>query len=81
MLPILAEHTVRQECLVGVYCFMPDHLHLVVCGQSGRADAKRAMDEFKHKSGLWFAEHRSQFYWQHATTITSSARATTGGGR
>ena len=64
MLPILAEQTARFGCLVGIYCFMPDHLHLVLCGQSERADAKAAMDGFKHKSGLWLHGHRPDFAWQ-----------------
>ena len=64
MLPILETQTARFDCLVGVYCFMPDHLHLIFCGQGPRADAKRAMDGFKHKSGLWLAEHRPAYHWQ-----------------
>ena len=65
LLPILEGQTERCGCLVGIYCFMPDHLHLVLCGQTPASDAKKAMDGFKHKSGLWLEEHRPLYGWQH----------------
>ena len=64
MIPILAEQTARFDCLVGIYCFMLDHLHLIVCGQSDKADAKAAMDAFKTKTGLWLGECRPEWFWQ-----------------
>ena len=64
MLPMLQEHTEAFGCLVGIYCFMPDHLHLVLCGRTEGSDAKAAMDAFKRKSGLWLHEHRPEFAWQ-----------------
>lgn len=64
MLPILAAQTARFDCLVGVYCFMPDHLHLILCGQSDKANAKAAMDAFKTRSGLWLGECRPGWFWQ-----------------
>ena len=63
-LAILEEQTRKYGCLVGVYCFMPDHLHLVLCGQHERSDAKKAVDEFKARTGLWLGEHRPTFAWQ-----------------
>ena len=64
MLPILAEQTARFGCLVGIYCFMPDHLHLILCGQRDDADAKAAMDAFKTKTGLWLGANRHGWAWQ-----------------
>ena len=64
MLPILKTQTEQHDCLVGIYCFMPDHLHLVLCGQTQRADTKAAIDGFKHKTGLWLYENRPGFDWQ-----------------
>ena len=64
MLPVLAAETVRRECLVGIYCFMPDHLHLILCGQSDRADAKAAMDAFKTQTGRWLGANRPGACWQ-----------------
>ncbi|RYD95934.1 MAG: hypothetical protein EOP61_18855 [Sphingomonadales bacterium] len=64
MLAILREETERYGCLVGIYCFMPDHLHLILCGQTEGADAKRAVDAFKHRTGLWLRRKRPGFSWQ-----------------
>lgn len=64
MLPMLREQTERFDCLVGIYCFMPDHLHLILCGQTERSDAKAAMDSFKVQTGLWLGEHRPGLCWQ-----------------
>ena len=63
MLPVLKEQTERFGCLVGIYCFMPDHLHLILCGQTDRADAKAAMDAFKVKTGLWLGECWPGWFW------------------
>jgi len=45
----------KAECLVGIYCFMPDHLHVIACGQSDNANSKHAIDAFKRDSGRWIA--------------------------
>lgn len=64
VLPILRTQTERFGCLVGIYCFMPDHLHLILCGQTVTSDAKAAMDAFKTQTGLWLGECRPEFAWQ-----------------
>lgn len=51
-------------CTVPVYCLMPDHLHLLHCGQTPQSRAKDAMVRFKRDSGIWFAEHRPELEWQ-----------------
>jgi putative transposase len=44
----------KGSCRVLVYCFMPDHLHLILQGIDDTADAWRAMVDFKQQSGCWF---------------------------
>jgi REP-associated tyrosine transposase len=56
--------TNRFECTVPVYCFMPEHLHLVIRGASPVADTWAAMTAFKQRSGFWIARHRADFAWQ-----------------
>ncbi len=41
----------RHELIIPIYCFMPDHLHVITVGRSYRSDAKSAFDGFKKKSG------------------------------
>jgi putative transposase len=54
----------KHRCLVAVYCFMPDHLHLILQGQDDSADTWRAMVDFKQQTGFWFGRNRPQDVWQ-----------------
>ena len=51
-------------CLVPVYVFMPNHLHLMITGQHGKSRPKDAMDEFKRLSGMWFGQNCPGYRWQ-----------------
>ncbi|MBI1817442.1 MAG: transposase [Deltaproteobacteria bacterium] len=42
---------------VPIYCFMPDHVHVVLEGQTSGADTWRSMVTFKQQSGLWLSRH------------------------
>jgi putative transposase len=52
------------SCRVLIYCFMPDHLHLVLQGENADADTWRAMVHFKQHSGFWLRQHRPAIRWQ-----------------
>jgi putative transposase len=56
--------TAHFECSVPIYCFMPEHLHLIVRGSSPDADTWAAITSFKQRSGFWIAAHHPQFHWQ-----------------
>lgn len=60
----LKDASEQFQCIVPVYCFMPDHLHLLLFGTSPQSRMKRAMDVFKELSGVWFAENRPAYHWQ-----------------
>jgi putative transposase len=49
---------------VAAYCFMPDHLHLLVEGGTADANLKRFVAEFKRRSGYAFARERKTRLWQ-----------------
>jgi putative transposase len=51
-------------CIVRIFCFMPDHLHLILEGNDASADLWKAMVEFKQRSGLWLAHHNHAAKWQ-----------------
>lgn len=61
---MLREVAARRSCVVPVYCFMPDHLHLVLQGTSPEADLWAAAKEFKQRSGYWLHEQKEGFCWQ-----------------
>jgi len=54
----------RFACTVPIYCFMPEHLHLLLRGTSVDADAWAAMASFKQRSGFWIAANRPECSWQ-----------------
>ena len=52
---MLTETLERFVCSAPVYCFMPDHLHVIVQGRSASSDTRAVMSAFKQKSGFWLA--------------------------
>jgi REP element-mobilizing transposase RayT len=46
------------------YCFMPDHLHLVVAGKADDAELPPFVKDAKQRSGFWFRRQDSQPLWQ-----------------
>jgi REP element-mobilizing transposase RayT len=60
----LSDAATKNHCRVPIYCFMPDHAHLLFQGTDDSADVSLAMVAFKQKTGYWFGQHRSEFCWQ-----------------
>lgn len=54
----------RHGCIVVIYCFMPDHVHLILRGTTESADAWQAMVEFKQRTGFWLRQNRAGISWQ-----------------
>jgi len=59
---------VRASAEVGfaviAYCFMPDHVHLLVSGEDLAADLKRFIKAAKQYSAFAFAQQRRERLWQ-----------------
>jgi len=47
-----------------IYCFMPDHLHVIAMGQSDQSDVLQAIGRFKQTSGYCMRKQNSEFSWQ-----------------
>jgi REP element-mobilizing transposase RayT len=62
--PIMGRSCEGTDSMVSLYCLMPDHAHVIFSGMSDVAAPKRAMETFKHLSGMWLAEHRPHLRWQ-----------------
>ena len=43
---------------------MPDHLHVLLLGETDASDSKRSVDRFKASSGWWLYRHRPEIHWQ-----------------
>lgn len=54
----------NQAFAIIVYCFMPDHLHLLVEGRSAEADLKLFMTLAKQSSRFYFAKTFHARLWQ-----------------
>jgi putative transposase len=46
------------------YCFMPDHVHLVVYGASERADLREFVVSFKQVTGFEYRQRHGRSLWQ-----------------
>lgn len=49
---------------VSAYCYMPDHLHLLVAGQSPASDGKAFIAKSKQLSGYAFRRETKEQLWQ-----------------
>jgi len=61
---ILEDCAARNECVVPIYCFMPDHLHVLIQGTTDVSRPKRAMDQLKEDSGEWLLRNHPNWGWQ-----------------
>ncbi len=64
-LEILVAKLKSQNCEAPIYCFMPDHLHLLVRGLSEESCPKVVVDRFKISAGIWLRSSMPGFRLQH----------------
>ena len=60
---ILRAATEKRFAVI-VYCFMPDHLHLVVGGEDGESDCKAFIKAAKQYSGYYFSQAYRSRLWE-----------------
>jgi putative transposase len=60
---ILNEIAISEKFKVLTYCFMPDHLHLLIIGADDLSDLRKFMSLFKQKSGYWFKKNYEENLW------------------
>jgi len=61
---ILGSIIEKTSCIVPVYCFMPDHQHLIVTGTQGDSDIWRVIVSYKQKTGFWMSTNKPEMRWQ-----------------
>ena len=49
---------------ITAYCYMPDHLHLLVEGLENRSDCREFISKAKQYSGFYYARLTSRRLWQ-----------------
>jgi putative transposase len=62
---------IRQCCDVNqfalfAYCFMPDHLHLLVEGRAENSDLQQFMSRWKQSTGFSHKKRTGEFLWQES---------------
>src|SRR5207248_1955314 len=63
-LPQILRAASENHFAVLAYCFMPDHLHLVVEALDDQADCRNFIKKAKQYSGFYFSQARGQKLWQ-----------------
>jgi putative transposase len=53
-----------QRFAINAYCFMPDHLHLLVEGQDDDSDCRRLIKHAKQFSGFHYKKKYGEGLWQ-----------------
>src|SRR5262245_24632479 len=54
----------QESVALAAYCFMPDHVHLLVAGTSENSDAKRFIARAKQYSGFYCKQQHQSRLWQ-----------------
>ena len=54
----------KHQFALIVYCFMPDHLHLLAEGQTDDADCRKFIARAKHYAGFRYAQTYREVLWQ-----------------
>lgn len=67
---MMGEALAKFACSAPVYCFMPDHMHVIVHGKTEHSDTRSVMIAFKQKSGFWLRRNRpdrplQKDFWDH----------------
>ena len=61
---ILTSVVTKEGCVVPVYCFMPDHQHLIITGTFDHSNVWGAMVKYKQKTGFWMSMNKPEMKWQ-----------------
>jgi REP element-mobilizing transposase RayT len=61
---ILTRAISKERCIVPVYCFMPDHQHLIITGTPIDSDIWKAIISYKQKTGFWMSKNKPGITWQ-----------------
>ncbi|MGD0696158.1 MAG: transposase [Terriglobia bacterium] len=64
-LGILREEAHNEGFAIQAYCFMPDHLHLLVNGTRETSDCLAFINGFKQSSAYDFKQTTEERLWQH----------------
>jgi putative transposase len=53
-----------SSCIIPVYCFMPDHQHLIVSGTNPDSNILHFIRTYKQSTGYWLSRQQIKPGWQ-----------------
>jgi len=61
---LILKETAKKYCFkIWVFCFMPDHLHLLVEGKDKNSDIQKFIKIFKQKTGFLYKQSIGKKLW------------------
>jgi len=54
----------ERKCITPAYCFMPDHLHLLISGAQDNSDIYAAVSAYKEGTASWMSKNIPKFRWR-----------------
>lgn len=63
MCSVLWDTATKNAFRVWVFCFMPDHLHLLIEGKEDFSDIQKFVKDFKQKSGYEYKQLTNKKLW------------------
>jgi len=60
-LTFVAQNT---NCIVPVYCFLPDHQHLIIQGKKSESEIWQAIAGYKQMTGFLMSQNKFNIRWQ-----------------
>ena len=64
LLENLLQIAAQQSFSLRAYCLMPDHLHILLQGDSPSSDLRSFVNTFKHKTTFYFRAKTGNTLWQ-----------------
>jgi len=64
LIDVLREKSVSSGFKIWAYCFMPDHLHLLMEGEHFASDMKEFIATYKQYTGFYYKRQYGQKLWQ-----------------
>ena len=61
---MLGSAALDASCVVPVYCYMPDHQHMILTGTHDDSDLWEVVARYKQRSGFWMSKHTPTMQWQ-----------------
>jgi REP element-mobilizing transposase RayT len=61
---ILTRVVIQNGCIVPIYCFMPDHEHLIITGTQNDSDIWKTITSYKQQTGFWMSVNQPTIRWQ-----------------